>query len=54
MPQLFEPMQTIEAWQLSNPPILQLAALRASLSLFDAIDFQLIRSEKFVIDEIFA
>ncbi len=24
-----------EAWQLSNPPILQLAALRASMELFD-------------------
>jgi kynureninase len=31
----FEPLETVEAWQLSNPPILQLAALRASLEIFD-------------------
>jgi kynureninase len=28
-------MDTAESWQLSNPPIFQLAALRASLELFD-------------------
>jgi kynureninase len=31
----FQPIATAEAWQLSNPPILQLAALRASMELFD-------------------
>ncbi len=30
----FEPIPTVEAWQLSNPPILQLAALRASTEIF--------------------
>lgn len=31
----FQAMQTAEAWQLSNPPIFQLASLRASMELFD-------------------
>ncbi len=30
----FQPIPTVESWQLSNPPILQLAALRASLNIF--------------------
>jgi kynureninase len=31
----FSPVNTAEAWQLSNPPIFQLASLRASMELFD-------------------
>jgi kynureninase len=31
----FKAIKTVEAWQLSNPPIFQLASLRASLELFD-------------------
>jgi kynureninase len=31
----FSPIGTVEAWQLSNPPILPLAALRASMEIFD-------------------
>ena len=37
MPDKFEPIQTAEGWQQSNPPILSLAAIRASLSIFDEI-----------------
>jgi len=32
----FDPMPTVESWQLSNAPILPLATLRASLDLIDA------------------
>jgi kynureninase len=35
MPVDFDPIPGAEGWQISNPPIFQLAALRASMSLFD-------------------
>jgi kynureninase len=31
----FVPVQSADAWQISNPPILSMAPLRASLSIFD-------------------
>ncbi|HUF09735.1 MAG TPA: kynureninase [Rhodothermales bacterium] len=34
MPHEFDPMDSADGWQLSNPPILLLAALRASLDIF--------------------
>ncbi len=39
----FHPLPTVEAWQLSNPPIFQLAALRSSLDIFDSVGMQNLR-----------
>ena len=41
----FDPIPTIEAWQLSNPPIFQLASLRASMELFDEATMPEIRKK---------
>lgn len=40
-----DPMLSAEAWQLSNPPIFQLAALRASLELFQKAQMSRIRKK---------
>ncbi len=37
MPDKFSAITSAEGWQLSNPPILSLAAIRASLSIFDEV-----------------
>lgn len=41
----FESIPTAEAWQLSNPPIFQLAALRASMELFDQATMKALRAK---------
>jgi len=41
----FDPIEGAEGWQLSNPPIFQLAALRASLEIFDEATMPAIREK---------
>ncbi|MDT8346434.1 MAG: kynureninase, partial [Flavobacteriaceae bacterium] len=41
----FEPIEGAEAWQLSNPPILSMAAIRASLDIFDEAGFENLRKK---------
>jgi kynureninase len=41
----FKPIPTVESWQLSNPPILQLASLKASLDMFDEVEMKALREK---------
>lgn len=41
----FDAIPTVEAWQLSNPPIFQLASLRASMELFDQATMRTLRTK---------
>ena len=38
-------MRGAEGWQISNPPILQMAALRASLEIFDEVGMPALREK---------
>ena len=59
MPPTFEPIGGAETWQLSNPPIFQLASLRSSLDLFAEAGIQNLQAKsrhltsyfKFLINE---
>lgn len=42
---LFDPVEGAEGWQLSNPPIFPLAALRASMEILDAATMDVIRAK---------
>ncbi len=41
----FDPIPTAEGWQLSNPPILSLAAIKASLDIFDKVGMTVLREK---------
>lgn len=45
----FQAIPTAEGWQLSNPPIFQLAALRASMELFDEATMPALRAKSVVL-----
>ncbi|MEM8908349.1 MAG: kynureninase [Bacteroidota bacterium] len=56
----FDPMPGVEAWQLSNPAILSMAAIKASLDIFEAAGIDQLRQKstlltgylEFLIDQI--
>ena len=41
----FEPIPTTEAWQLSNPPIMAMASVWASLKIFDEVGMKKLRKK---------
>jgi len=41
----FDPIPTVEAWQLSNPPIMAMAAVWASLKIFDEVGMERLRKK---------
>ena len=53
MPDTFKPEVGAEGWQLSNPPILAMAALRASLSIFDEVGIKALRQKSMQLTSFF-
>lgn len=54
MEPVFKALPTVEAWQLSNPPILPLATLRASLEIFDRASISALRRKGDLLTRYFA
>lgn len=49
MQPIFDPIPTAEAWQLSNPPILSMAAIKASLEIFEAAGMDRLRKKSILL-----
>ncbi|MFY9911434.1 MAG: kynureninase [Candidatus Sulfotelmatobacter sp.] len=49
MPPNFQPMPGAEGWQLSNPPIVSLAVLRASMDIFRQAGMQRLRAKSLLL-----
>jgi len=45
MRRTFVPVPTADAWQLSNAPVLGMAALSASITIFDSLEFSALRDK---------
>lgn len=47
----FNPIKTAESWQVSNAPVLSMAAMRASLDIFDIVEFKSLREKSLVLSK---
>jgi len=51
MPQVFQESRGADGWQLSNPPILSLAPLRAALEVYESAGFERIRKKSLALTQ---